>query len=324
MRWRLSPDQILPSGARLEMSAKLRSSRCGVTFSSSTRSVSIGPNSFAKSMCCCGVSSWSGKISTAYFQNACLTADSSAADSFFDRSISPTSATKVSVTARISRLIRILLPPFAGSPRPRARINQTLPCSLVQLMRFRDRMRHRPPGKFRGQVRQHLPAPLFPDLQGARTDVGGQDDIVQPDELFRHLGLVPEHVEACSGDLLLLERGDQGSLVHQGAAPDIHQETVGSQRADHPGIDDAAGRVIQADGDDQAIRLARQCPQVGMIRPCDIGLRAAAVVAHLHAEHLHAPRDRPTDLAQADDAAGLAGDVAAWRKRSFRPLTGPD
>ena len=80
------------------MSANSARIRSGFWVRATPLGSTSGPKFWANSRCCSGVSVCSGKISTAYCQNAALTASRSSGGSGRDRSTSPTSATNSGVT----------------------------------------------------------------------------------------------------------------------------------------------------------------------------------------------------------------------------------
>ena len=55
-------------------------------------------------------------------------------------------------------------------------------------------------------------------LVGVAGQVRQQHHVVESEQGFGHTGLVLEHVEAGTGDALVLQRIDQGGLIHHGAA----------------------------------------------------------------------------------------------------------
>ena len=83
--------------------------------------------------------------------------------------------------------------------------------------------------------------------------MGQKHSIIERDELVRHARLVLEHVETRRQNCLAPQRLDQRLLIDQRAARDIDQNTIGTERLQHFGIDDMARRGAAGRDHDQNV-----------------------------------------------------------------------
>jgi hypothetical protein len=146
-----------------------------------------------------------------------------------------------------------------------------------------------------------------------------EDDVVEAEQLARHVRLALEHVEAGAGDRSVAKRAHQRLLVDDRAARDVDEVALLAERRQHLGIDELSRRGATGGDDDQEVDLARERLGTGEVGVGRFGSRVARGVGDRHAECLGALRDRHADAAEADDAHARAAHLARQRHRSRSP-----
>ena len=133
---------------------------------------------------------------------------------------------------------------------------------------------------------------------------GVSTTLSQRAQFGRHVGLVGKHVERRAGDDAGGHGMDQRRLVDHRAARHVDQITLGAQRRQHLGVDQAARALAARRDDDQEIDLARQRLGAGVIGVGTVVAPGAGGVGDRHAEAAGAVGDRLADAAQARRCPG--------------------
>ena len=151
----------------------------------------------------------------------------------------------------------------------------------------------------------------------------GKHHAGQRPERLGHVGLIGEDVERGTGDTSSDERLHQLELVHDRAAGDVDEHTVGPERIQGLAADAAGRGGACSCGDDQD--LAR-CGQLEQARVTAIGHRLleGVHVGDRALEAFEAPRDRLANPAEAENAKAAAGHRAAEAEIARRPSAGAD
>jgi enoyl-CoA hydratase/carnithine racemase len=95
-------------------------------------------------------------------------------------------------------------------------------------------------------------------LPGRAADVRRQDDVVEREQLARHMRLVLEHVEPGAGDRPVAQRLDERLLVDDRAARDVDEVALLAERGEHLGVDQLPRRGAARRDDDEEVDLARE------------------------------------------------------------------
>src|SRR5262249_20908060 len=120
------------------------------------------------------------------------------------------------------------------------------------------------------------------------ADVRQQGDVVELQERRVDVRLAHVDVEAGSHDGAVLQRRDQGFLVHHRAARHVDQNAARSERLQYGGVDQLGGAGTTGRDDDQRVDVARHGQQVGIVAMADVALFVAAEIADRQAERLAA------------------------------------
>ena len=88
---------------------------------------------------------------------------------------------------------------------------------------------------------KHLHAHGIARFYRGAAEVGEQDDVLQGQQAGVHAGFAVVNVQAGGGDLAGLEGGDQGDVVHQGAAAGVGDDGAVGELGDAGGIEPVPG-----------------------------------------------------------------------------------
>ena len=142
--------------------------------------------------------------------------------------------------------------------------------------------------------------------------------------VMRRQRLGVEDVEAGTGDPLLRERRDQGSLIDDRAARGIDEIRAPLHEPDPPGVEQTARFRCQREVDRDDVRFAQQLIQFAPPGPgserCLFG-EPRTPRQHAHPERRGDPGDVPADVAQSEDAERLPMQHGRERRH---PLAAPD
>ena len=154
-----------------------------------------------------------------------------------------------------------------------------------------------------------------------RADMRQQHDLAHLDQRRRDFRLPRENVEPGGQYRAIFEGADQRRLIDHGAARDVDQHAIRSQRRQDLGIDDVARRRAARQDDDQRVDRFGKGAQLGKVRIVDIRLLAARVIGDRRVEAAETFGDHLADPAQADDADTPAAQRGGKREG---PAFGPE
>src|SRR5688572_1027259 len=166
---------------------------------------------------------------------------------------------------------------------------------------------HRLAGEVPAQILDLQIAHRLARLHGGAGDVREKHRVLEREERRRHARLVGEDIEAGAGDLFLLQITQQHRLVHHGAARDVHEITLGSERVQHGGVDEVVRRRSAGCDDHQDVRILRQRHWIRVVGIGHVFL-VAVVVADFHAAGERTLRDHLADASEPEDAEHLAAE----------------
>ena len=119
-------------------------------------------------------------------------------------------------------------------------------------------------------------------------------------------------VQAGAADRAIREGAFERRLVHDVAASDVDEPGVGAHRAELWLGDEAFGAGGERQGEDDVVGTRQEVGHaLGRYELVDVAHAslAAAAADDAHAERLRESSDLAADMADADDADGLAGEL---------------
>ena len=145
--------------------------------------------------------------------------------------------------------------------------------------------------------------------------MGGADHVVELVERMLRLGLALPGVDAHGGDVPALQGPHQGLLVVETAASDVDQPHARLHHRDLGIVDHVHGLFGARGVDGDEVGLTQQLFERGPLLDVQVGEPGVGDVGvvrdDLHGEAVGPLRHQPADAAQADDAQGLAVELAA-------------
>ncbi len=113
-------------------------------------------------------------------------------------------------------------------------------------------------------------------------------------------------------------------LIDDRAAGDVDEKARLAQRRENPGVDEMARRRAARNDEREEVARPGHGGEIVVVTKADLRLHVAAVIDDHHAECGGALRQGLADASHADDAHGLAAELAAKAHRAFRPLPRAD
>ena len=178
------------------------------------------------------------------------------------------------------------------------------------------------------QIIRHLVGDLQRDillrLAGGGAEMRRADHVRMTEQRVLVRGLGREHVEGRAGDLSGIKRCAQSRLVDQAAARAIDDAHALFHRRDRLGVDDVSGLLGQRRMQRDEIGALEQIVKLDLL---DAEIHRALrrqeriIGDHPHAQAQRAVGDDRADIAGADDAERLAGDLDA-HEAVLLPLAG--
>ena len=130
----------------------------------------------------------------------------------------------------------------------------------------------------RAQVRQQRCAAVLANFARRRADVRRQHHLLHGQERGRHARLVPEHFESRARNAAVFQRLDQRRFVDDGAARDVDEKSLRSQRVENSARPPICASRASPGTSRSGNRSLRHLQQFGIVRMHDARFLARPVI----------------------------------------------